>query len=156
MALLVGDYLYVFGANANTSYKFNIRTKQRIGKIATQNLNFGMAFNYSNYIYVVGYDGSTIGYMRYDIQSNSSKWVQWGYYNGSGKYGLYAAEYNNEVYAYLGGYYGDKAFKINMQTDQISSIPAARPRFYIKRTKYSCFICWCGSIFVRIFLYYCV
>lgn len=133
--VVVDDYLYSFGATSETSFKYNLRTKQKVGNLNVPVATIGgysvtgspncVYVPHNNSIYVIFVAASSYhGFYKYDIKTNTSTQVV-TIKSGEGKYnGVTAAGlYNDIIYWYFADSSNSKnwEFKINTLNDTYSS-----------------------------------
>ena len=128
---IVGTYLYVFGNNASTSYKYNLQTKQYLGNLGwPSNFTSGNpmgAYEYQGKIFVFTGQSYKVGYFIYDILTNTSaNWNSYTYNTGDSAFYI-SGRYENEVYLYWDGYTNfTEGCKYNLETRSFSgtSLPS--------------------------------
>lgn len=122
----IGDYLYSFGNNSSNSFKYNLRTKQKVGNLNVPSTGstvfFGATYNpKTNKIFVMYQSGAIAGYM-YDIKNNTYKTIPSSGTTPTRCYSTYNSlnVYNDILYvlvrSYSGSNYTINSYKFNADT----------------------------------------
>lgn len=159
---VIGDYLYSFGTNSNTSYKYNLRTRQKVGNINVPNLiaDGSVGSVYSNgdvcavyyekkdciYVFYRKNGGvSDFHYMYYykyfpstDTYENKDK--RMSTYNGRISYTA-PCIYEDKLYIYYDYYAGSNTYFgcsiLDLETDTSSHIGSGSVSYGVSSKSYS-------------------